>query len=150
MIEERYILPDGTPLDIGGFNPFFVLDTAAKTIRLPDTRNMIMTDAGSFIAVGGAQSDAIRPITGNYITRIPIGSAMGNSSPIGVTDTTFTNGVFAPFPGSHPNASYFTSTTSPYDVAYGLTLDVSRQVPVANEIRPKRFGSLGCVYIGKK
>lgn len=119
---------------IGGV-PFFVLDTAAKTVRLPDTRGMYKEDAGSDgLTVGGVHGDAMQKITGTS------NSGQQTGSPIYWANT---SGAF-----------YQIGTTgyvgqSGHDTNNALLgFDSSRVVRTANKTQPRAFGMLGCVYVG--
>lgn len=118
---------------VGGV-PFFVIDLAAKTIRLPDTRGMYVEDAGfDGLTVSGTHGDAIRNITGN----------------IGFITYGFASLAQGAFTG-HARAGEYSSTFSgssplPYDFAM---FNASNQVPVATKNQPRAFGSLPCVYVG--
>ena len=117
---------------VGGV-PFFVLDTAAKTIRLPDTRGDYTRGAGggTMAAVGDWHQDAIRNITGRLVAWH---SGFNPSS----------DGVFA-VEGPYGTVTAGTSTR---DVPWYADFDASRVVPAAAENRTRAFGLLPCVYVG--
>lgn len=134
------------PFNGEGGAAFFVVDTSADTIRLPDTRNMIMTDSGTFIAPGEAQGDAVRPATGALGSSIL--STSGASGYFGTRNAPVNEGVLQPVGTTTDNRYYTPSGSNTTSQPYGITFDISRAMTVASEVRSKRFGGLGCVYIG--
>lgn len=118
---------------VGGV-PFFVLDQAAKTIKLPDTRGDYERGAGStyLSAVGAWHGDATRRITGNITV---------------VDDSAYSN-----FPPSGP---FYSTTAVGWDHSTDgdsggkrIYFDTSRSVPIATENRTRAFAVLPCVYVG--
>ncbi len=113
---------------IGGV-PFFVVDSAAKTIKLPDTR----TDHSFGLAtehIGTWEGDAMRNITGSVGGFFNFGATSG---PFGVANRTdYMQAIQSP-PGFHD-----------------FTFDASKVVPTASQFRPRRFALLPCVYVGGK
>ncbi len=113
---------------IGGV-PFFVLDEAAKTIKLPDTRtDHIYGNVGD--AIGKWENDAMRNITAWFYNNI--------------IDFSNCGGIF--YASGHSNVI---QTFNPNGYAnHQINLDASRAVPTAAQFRPRRIGLLPCVYVG--
>jgi hypothetical protein len=124
---------------VGGV-PFFVVDTEARTIRLPDTRGDYPRCAGggTMQNVGDWHGDAIRNITAN---EAPIASGAGSGNPQG---TILNYGAIKLVVGSLLNAPAG-SGSSRY---VSMFFDASRVVPTAAENRMRGFGVLPCVYLG--
>lgn len=117
---------------IGGV-PFFVLDIGAKTIRLPDTRGMYKEDSGfDGLLVGGVHGDAIRNLYG-FCEWVAVSNASATRS-----------GVLR----FHTSGNYIAQHNAT-GAPGGITMDASLAVPTASVNRPKAFGMLGCVYVGK-
>jgi len=114
-----------------GGAPFFVLDTTARTIRLPDTRGDYVRDAGggTMPNVGGWHGDAIREIAG--VTGLS-----------GYPDAAMSGAFYAFTPTGSYQASRYNGGNQK------LGFKASRVVPTAAEVRPRSIGLLGCVYIG--
>lgn len=115
---------------VGGV-PYFVLDTVAKTIRLPDTRGDYERCAGggTMASVGHWHEDAIQNIKGT------LGEMIHSEK----------------FDGAFKLKAYVATRTypsGPYASAIP-DFDASRVVRTADENRTRAFGVLGCVYIGK-
>jgi hypothetical protein len=123
-------LNNAAPFSGVGGAPYFVLDVSAKTIKLPDTRNMVMTDAGTLISVGASQGDASQNISGSFPSG---GRPAGNSGAFTVSQEQIVN---------------MTASLSGSEAYMTITLNAANQIRTATETRPKRFGGLGCVYIG--
>lgn len=113
---------------IGGV-PFFVLDEAAKTIKLPDTRtDHIYGNVGD--SIGKWENDAMRNITAWFYNNI--------------IDFSNCGGIF--YASGHAN---IIQTFNPSGYAnHQINLDASRAVPTAAQFRPRRIGLLPCVYVG--
>lgn len=119
-----------TPFKGVGGVPYFVIDVAAKTVRLPDTRGMYLEDAGfDGLEVGGVHGDAIRNITG---------AVTANRFNRGGTAT----GAFAATYPGQPGVDGHEGNSMCFD------FNASRMVPTASVNRPKAFGILPCVYVG--
>jgi hypothetical protein len=114
---------------VGGVD-YFVLDAEAKTIRLPDTRGDYPRCAGggTMLNVGDWHGDAIRNITASIYALLLSVDATG------IFYRTKVGSGYVPS-GSMWSWDY-------------TSMDVSRQVPVAEENRTRAFGLLGCVYVG--
>ena len=126
---------------IGGV-PKFVLDTSARTIRLPDTRGMYKEDAGfDGLDVGGVHGDAIRNIVGrldtpgDYNLQNFEGIISGMSSGALVWSNWGTK-------------NYTGDQGMSHSTARSIQLNASLSVPTANKNQPRAFGVLGCVYVG--
>ncbi len=117
---------------IGGV-PKFVLDVNANTIRLPDTRGMLMSDSGFSIVpnAGDVHGDAIRNIKGSLYITATMHNAENGKPP----------GAFGWKRAAYgPNGSGWDSND--------LNFDASTVVPTAEANTPRVFGVLGCVYVG--
>ncbi len=121
---------------VGGV-PYFVLNIAANTIRLPDTRGMYEEGAGfDGLTVGGVHGDMIRNITGSVKREIY------------PTDGTIElSGAFASLGQGSPQrvSSSVISTGSGVD-EWGLNSSI--QVPTGKANKPRAYGVLHCVYLG--
>ena len=125
---------------VGGV-PFFVVDTEAKTIRLPDTRGMYMEAAGlDGLTVGGVHSDTMRLVqvadkrvgqmgSQNDYVNIDIG-------PIKKTRAWYSNNVLSGSGTGYGNGG----------VALGY--DNSSIYPTGSFIAPRAFGVVACTYLG--
>lgn len=125
--EAQWLALSTTAGGIGGV-PFFVVDEAAKTIKLPDTR----TDHSygfSGSSVGQWEGDAMRNITGSIDSYINIASASG-----AFQQSNYAQGIQA-VDGS--KVGY-----------HQAVFNASRVVPTASQFRPRRFSLLPCVYVG--
>lgn len=120
---------------IGGV-PYYVFNSSADTIRLPDLRDMYQRGSGT-AAVGTFQGDAIRNITGKTSS----GAAWSSLA----TNDTNTLGAFYPMQngGGFPTTGGSNATLS-----QTLGIDASRVVPTANENRPKTINYLPVLYVG--
>ena len=125
---------------VGGV-PFFVLDNAAKTIKLPDTRGDYERGAGStyLSAVGAWHEDAIRNITGGPLTTL---SASFTGKPtlrwegaLGITAV-----------GSRTSAQ--DGSNGSYSFSLGFDASKDSNVLTAPENRTRAFAVLPCVYVG--
>ena len=126
---------------LGGVNAF-VVDTAAKTIRLPDTRGDYIAGAGwKSKNVGDSDGDAIRNIIGDFFQNTT--HAVSQFMP----DTNYSyTGVFKP---THIRpASLNLDFAWGHPVAMGLGLDASLAVPTDFRNHPATIYQLPCVYIG--
>ena len=130
-----HTLADGTTVGwegIGGV-PYFVQDLGAGTLRLPDVRGMHREAAGSAsLSVGGVAGDAIREIAGRWEhthTSNPARSVYGAA-------TYRTTGAQM-------------STNAAVVCPSVLSFYASRVVPTAVVNRPKSYGVLACVYLGR-
>lgn len=112
---------------------WYVLNTSAKTIRLPDVRGDYEEFAGyDGLAVGGWHKDAIREITGQIST--PRG-AFVTSSAVGALY------------GDTEVADWGTPGGSLRSTV--LRFKASNTVPTANKNQPRAGGKLPCVYVGE-
>ena len=140
---------------------FYVLDKAADTIRLPDTRGDFVRDAGGrkgegandgVYGVGEWHGDAIRNIEGDigaadYQGRPDYGLLYGQPK-----ENAASNQSYAPT-GTGP---FIPGRETPLFLEFGngqpgrtLAFDASLTVPTANENRPRAGMLLGCVYVGR-
>ena len=126
---------------VGGV-PFFVLDEAAKTIKLPDTRGDYERGAGStyLSAVGAWHEDAMRDFTGE----LTIG---GTNYPLRFNAP---SGVFEPTGSATTGMKGLTeNATNAVGALYSrIRITPSLQVPVSPENRTRAFAVLPCVYVG--
>lgn len=116
---------------VGGV-PFFVIDTSAGTIRVPDIRGMYAEAAGlDSLAVGGVHHDRIR----NVVSALSVQDAywMGNW-------------------GAFIKNSYRGNTSSTggqvTNVNTIMDYDQSRVYPTGNHFVPRAWGALPCVFLG--
>ena len=127
-----HTLADGTTVGwegIGGV-PYFVQDLGAGTLRLPDVRGMHREAAGSAsLSVGGVAGDAIREIAGKLLFCLQSSGRVG--------------GAFYGGPVSSAEA------ISPAGADQVAGFSASRVVPVGLTNRPKSYGVLACVYLGR-
>jgi hypothetical protein len=126
-----------------GGAPFFVLDTTARTIRLPDTRGDYERCAGggTMANVGQWHGDAIRNITGKHYF-----GQDANALPGAIKQPT---GAFKYGALWHETVNGLSwGNGGSADIWYELLLDASLLVPIADENRTRAFGVLGCVYTG--
>ena len=116
---------------VGGV-PFFVVDTEAKTIRLPDTRGMYMEAAGlDGLTVGGVHADKVRNASGS----------VGSSGACVFQNAT---GIIYSS-GSKCSHIQYNSGGSAYPV---IGIQLSRQIPTGSQTKPRAFGAIACVYLG--
>lgn len=127
-------LADGSTVGWNGIGgaPWYVVDTANGTLRLPDLRGMYIEAAGfDSLGVGGTHLDGVREV-------------------IGVTDGFLTNGAYS-------SGAFYTITRASAVVnnsggTYTTTsaaLKLSRVVPTAAKNQPRAWGALACVYLGQ-
>lgn len=109
---------------VGGVTKF-VIDTEAKTIRVPDLRGMYMEAAGlDGLDVGGVHSDMIRDITGSF--------AGLNSAFTGAFN-------LSSKPGRWGGDGQYTASYS---------FSASRVIPTGNQTKPRAYGTIACIYLG--
>lgn len=91
-----------------------------NTFNLPDLRGKFLRGlGGNSDLLGKTQGDAIRNITGKFVTRAPYAEDISHTSgPFRAEDTSWQNFAQTPSGGA------------------GITMDFSRVVPTANENRP--------------
>lgn len=111
---------------VGGV-PYFVYDSNADTIKLPDMRDMYIRASGTN-AVGLFHGDAIRNITGT-LDVAPVAS--GSQS-----------GVLKIKGSMHGGGTTYVQN------GYGIEFNASLQVPTADENRTKAVMYLPVIYIG--
>lgn len=128
--DEWQAMSTAEPWEGVGGVPYFVLDAAANIIRLPDTRGMYMEDAGfDGLAVGGVHGDAMQDLTGQ-IHLIP--NWVGGGTGVFAESYAYGQGTYdSSFPGVM------------------LTFNAALQARTASVNRPRAFGVIGCVYVGK-
>lgn len=121
---------------IGGA-PFFVLNTSARTLRLPDLRGMSMEASGDGLTVGAAHGDAVRNFPGVFSFESQVAGPTGTP--------TFT-----------PPFSYHADYTRNHLVGAGgvgwnheVLFDPSSATPTANRVQTRAWGALACVYLGE-
>ncbi len=125
-------LADGTKIGWNGIGgaPFYVVDTGAGTLRLPDLRGMYAEAAGfDGLGIGGVHGDGIRNIVGKNNTGVHGNGGVnidGAFYRLSITQSAVNNAA----PGE-----------------YGV-LDASRVVPTAAKNQPRAWGALACVYLG--
>ena len=127
---------------IGGA-PKFVLDAAAKTIRVPDLRGMYDEVAGyDSLGVGMSHGDAMREISGRLAG---VGSSAASfiiqsiTGAFGVQNYTSTPALTS-MPGGQGQTQIAGN--------YGALFKASNVVPTASRFRPASWGALACVYLG--
>lgn len=114
---------------IGGV-PWFVIDTNAGTIRVPDIRGMYMEAAGlDSLTVGGVHADRVRDVSG--VVGWPWGAANAN-------------GVFVETEIFNPLSSGQSGAVSYGRVEYRNV----RVVPTGPRTAPRAVGVQPCVYLG--
>ena len=125
---------------VGGV-PFFVLDNAAKTIKLPDTRGDYERGAGStyLSAVGAWHEDAIRNITGGPLTTL---TPAYTNKPTPLWQSAL--GIVAG--GSRTMAQDVSNGA--YSFSLGFDASKDSNVLTAPENRTRAFAVLPCVYVG--
>lgn len=130
-------LADGSKVGWNGIGgaPFYVLDTANGTLRLPDLRGMYAEAAGfDSLGVGGVHGDGMRKIEGT------IGYAANGHWVQGKTSKAFAI-TYTPNMGSSLMLDDITRD-------YTASFDSSRVVPVGAANKPRAWGALACVYLG--
>ena len=127
-----HTLADGTTVGwegIGGV-PYFVQDLGAGTLRLPDVRGMHREAAGSAsLSVGGVAGDAIREIAGTILFCLQSTGRVGGA---------FYGGAVSSAESISPAGA---------DQVRGFA--ASRVVPTGAVNRPRSYGVLACVYLGR-
>ena len=121
-------LADGTKVGWNGIGgaPFYVVDTANGTLRLPDLRGMYAEAAGfDSLGVGGVQGDMTRRI-------------WGESTAEGYTAVT------GAFYLTQPRAI----SIGQGGTRVGVGIDTSLIVPTGAANKPRAWGALACVYLG--
>ncbi len=116
---------------VGGV-PFFVLNTQANTIRLPDTRGMYEEGIGfdNMLSTGEVHGDMIRNITGT------LGGAY--------------YGYAKPFSGAFTQSTSMghAGTEGAYNTGIvNVNFLASNVVPTGNANKPRAYGVLHCVYV---
>lgn len=118
------------------------------TFRVPDMNGKSIDSAGAvFVRGDGAKSnegavlqgDAIRNITGSFAQATQGGSWLQNNSVSGVFKSSGTTAGSGKRPAD--------GATSPSDVGYGVSLDVSMRVPTADENRPLNLAGCWAVRV---
>lgn len=125
-------LEDGTKVGWDGIGgaPYYVVDTGAGTLRLPDLRGMYAEAAGfDSLGVGGVHGDMIRNIQGRNLGGI---SALAT-------------GVFTKTTGG---SGFYDQLSGGSHIFYSAEFIASRVVPVGNANKPRSWGALACVYLG--
>ncbi|SBV99112.1 hypothetical protein KL86DPRO_11516 [uncultured delta proteobacterium] len=120
--------------------PFYALNLETGALRLPDLRGMYAEAAGfDGLDVGGVHGDTVRNVTGGFTSGGPqhVGTL---SMPLGAF--TLTN---EDFPVNYAAGVGMART----DFYVYAKMDLSRVVPVGNANKPRAFGVLPCVYLGK-
>lgn len=136
-------------LGIGGV-PFFVIDTEANTIRLPDTRGMYQEESGfNNLEINGVHSDAMREIIGDIVWQDASGSLAYLEAPENLLPSGQLN-VFSSLPSVDvilPNRS---SNLVPSGQLRSplLRFQHSSVTPTADVNRPRAFGVNGVVFVG--
>lgn len=133
---EWATLADGTKVGwegIGGA-PFYALHLDTGALRLPDLRGMYPEVAGfDGLAVGSVHGDTVRPIEGHFLTRVS------------EIDEDWYSGPFARRTSPTLTSGTAIGNKSPQYVHF----DNSRVVPVSNAVKPRAWGVLACVYLGR-
>lgn len=126
-------LADGTKVGWNGIGgaPFYVVDTANGTLRLPDLRGMYAEAAGfDSLGVGDAQGDHGRRVNGIF------SNAVGGATPE-------SSGVFVSSDPRH----VLRQTAEGY-YFWRIAFDTARVVPTGPAFAPRRWGALACAYLG--
>lgn len=117
---------------IGGVTKY-VIDTGAKTIRVPDLRGMYAESSGlDGLSVGGVHNDMVRDASG----KVELTGCYVASNASGV------------FKAETQSARYATGNSSTNYTAFNFQL--SRVVPTGNYARPRAFGVYTAVFLGGK
>ena len=121
---------------VGGV-PYFVIDTANRTIRVPDIRGMYAEASGlDSLTIGGVHEDAIRDVTGSFVIEASPGLFCKVSEAGGAFVST-----------NEQNVAEGTQVSSiRNDVT--VYMDLYRQVPKSYHNKPRAWGALACVYLG--
>lgn len=130
-------LADGTKVGWNGIGgaPFYVVDTANGTLRLPDLRGMYAEAAGfDSLGVGDSHGDMMRKIEGT------IGYAANGHWVQGKTSKAFAI-TYTPNMGSSLMLDDITRD-------YTASFDSSRVVPVGTVNKTRAWGALVCCYLG--
>lgn len=115
---------------VGGV-PWFVVNTATGTIRVPDVRGMYMEAAGfNSFKVGDVHADMMRKFSGTIESNYGVYRKAN-----GVFKTSGRRETHPAWPGADNSNNSF-------------TIDNSRAVPTGPRTLPPAFGVLACVYLG--
>jgi hypothetical protein len=138
-------LADGTTVGWDGIGgaPWFAMHMDTGALRLPDVRGMYVEAAGfDSLGVAGQHGDGMRNIAGG------IGVKIYNSSTLALAGNLSGGGAF--FNSTDPiTLSYVASAGAGISVYRGLSFDPSRVVPTGNANKPRAWGALACVYLGR-
>jgi hypothetical protein len=132
-------LADGTKVGWDGIGgaPFFVVNTANGSLRLPDIRGMVPEATSPSLGVAQTGGDAARRKTGRL-------AYSPNNGPLRTSDGV-SEGIF--YPGSTVRSQGVLGDTSQH--TYDLLYDNARVEPVADKNRIRSWGALACVYLGQ-
>lgn len=122
---------------VGGV-PWFVIDTNAGTIRVPDIRGMYAEAAGlDSLVVGGVHADRVREVNATSNVRgdasVSFAPSYGSGAILGET------------------VVYGYSMAPGADASWNLAhvkFVLSRSIPTGSHTAPLAFGTLACVYLG--
>ena len=129
-----------------GGAPKFVLDTNAKTLRLPDIRGDYMAGSGwNGKKVGNSDGDAIRNIKGKFQPGGGQFAIAWAGSELGEYPDIFEGVLTSEMEGFRSSAD----TRSQGSSASSLSIDASNVVPTDIRNHPATAYMLPCVYVGK-
>ena len=128
-------LADGSQVGWNGIGgaPYYVLDTAKGTLRLPDLRGMYAEAVGfDSLGVGGVHGDGDRTITGGGGIQYPTGNSWQEVCYGAI------------------RSEYISQAGGSGGWAVGRwNFNSSRVVPTANKVQPRAWGALACCYLGQ-
>ncbi len=132
-------LADGSHVgwnNIGGCAKY-VIDLAANTIRVPDLRGMYEEVAGfDLLGVGDSHGDGIPDIAGILSFD---GTGQGVPTP---------GGSGALYSNSSATANRIPGNGSSRAGSRSIAISSARVVATANQVQPRAWGALACVYLG--
>ena len=143
-IPEGYLYCDGSAISRTAYPELFAAigtvwgeGDGAETFNIPDLRGIfVRCDGGENNAeIGVRQEDAIRNITGSLLGLVAIGLAQNEPGVLYATATGHGAASATSMPSTSSGANMYTS-------AY---IDISRQVPTAEENRPVNIAVLYCM-----
>ena len=134
-----YTLPDGTQIGWNGIGgvPFYAPDLSTGSLRLPDLRGMYAEASGfDSLDAGGVHGDGMRSMIGE----LNIATNQNNDAII----TPSENGIFV-----GPGSTLGRVLTSDLQQTRRLRFLSDDLVPVSAVNRPRAWGALACVHLGR-